>query len=155
MDLMEKHGIYSAAEMKAREEIHLEEYSKTINIEALTMLSMVKRQITPAVLNYIKDLTAVLSQKKALGDLIDSTGEETQLSTISKLYSSMIKKIDTLDRVVVEAQDVDDALAQAKFYLEKVIAAMESLRATADELETMVGEKYWPYPIYEDLLFYV
>lgn len=155
MDLMEKHGIYSAAEMKAREEIHLEEYSKTINIEALTMLSMVKRQITPAVLNYIKDLTAVLSQKKALGDLIDFTGEETQLSTISKLYSSMIKKIDTLDRVVVEAQDVDDALAQAKFYLEKVIAAMESLRATADELETMVGEKYWPYPIYEDLLFYV
>ncbi|MGL4547026.1 glutamine synthetase III family protein [Eubacterium aggregans] len=155
MDLMEKHGIYSAAEMKAREEIHLEEYSKTINIEALTMLSMVKRQITPAVLNYIKDLTAVLSQKKALGDLIDSTGEETQLSTISKLYSSMIKKIDTLDRVVVEAQDVDDAMAQAKLYLEKVIAAMESLRATADELETMVGEKYWPYPIYEDLLFYV
>ncbi|MGL4282669.1 MAG: glutamine synthetase III, partial [Eubacterium aggregans] len=151
MDLMEKHGIYSAAEMKAREEIHLEEYSKTINIEALTMLSMVKRQITPAVLNYIKDLTAVLSQKKALGDLIDSTGEETQLSTISKLYSSMIKKIDTLDRVVVEAQDVDDAMAQAKLYLEKVIAAMESLRATADELETMVGEKYWPYPIYEDL----
>ncbi|MEG1431780.1 glutamine synthetase III family protein [Eubacterium sp.] len=155
MDLMEKHGIYSAAEMKAREEIHLEEYSKTINIEALTMLSMVKRQITPAVLDYIKDLTAVLSQKKALGDLIDSTGEETQLSTISRLYSSMIKKIDTLDRVVVEAQDVDDALAQAKFYLEKVISAMESLRATADELETMVGEKYWPYPIYEDLLFYV
>ena len=72
-----------------------------------------------------------------------------------KLSGSLVKKVEILDKTVIEAQGIEDVQEQARFYQNKVIEAMESLRATADELETMVGEKYWPYPIYEDLLFYV
>jgi glutamine synthetase len=155
MAVMEKHGIYTATEMKARQEIHLEEYAKTINIEALTMLSMAKRQIVPAVMAYAKDLAEVLSQKKALGSVIDCAGEEKLLTGISSLYSLMITKIDKLEKALDGAKDQTTALDQATYYQKEVVSAMESLRETADELETTVGEKYWPYPIYEDLLFYV
>ena len=155
VELFDKHGIYTHGELDARQEIHFEDYSKTLNIEALTMLTMAKREILPAVLDYTKDLAAILTQKKALGDFIDATAEETVLETVSKLSGSLVKKVEILDKTVIEAQGIEDVQEQARFYQNKVIEAMESLRATADELETMVGEKYWPYPIYEDLLFYV
>lgn len=155
LTLMENHGIYTKTEMLARQEIHLEEYSKTINIEALTMLSMAKREITPACMAYIKDLTEILAQKKAIGLDIDASAETSLVEKASKLTGSMVKKIDALDEIVVKAQGIEDAQKQADFYQSKVIEAMEGLRAAADELEALVGEKYWPYPIYEDLLFYV
>ena len=155
VELFDKYGIYTHGELDARQEIHFEDYSKTLNIEALTMLTMAKREILPAVLDYTKDLTDILTQKKALGDFIDATAEETVLGNVSQLSGSLVKKIEVLDKTVIEAQGIEDVQEQARFYQNKVIEAMESLRATADELETIVGEKYWPYPIYEDLLFYV
>ena len=155
VELFDKHGIYTHGELDARQEIHFEDYSKTLNIEALTMLTMAKREILPAVLDYTKDLADILTQKKALGDFIDATAEETVLQNVSKLSGSLVKKVEILDKTVIEAQGIEDVQEQARFYQNKVIEAMESLRATADELETMVGEKYWPFPIYEDLLFYV
>ena len=155
VELFDKHGIYTHGELDARQEIHFEDYSKTLNIEALTMLTMAKREILPAVLDYTKDLADILTQKKALGDFIDATAEETVLQNVSKLSGSLVKKVEILDKTVIEAQGIENVQEQARFYQNKVIEAMESLRATADELETMVGEKYWPFPIYEDLLFYV
>jgi len=100
-------------------------------------------------------LSEILAQKKAIGLDIDASAETTLVEKASKLTGSMVKKIDALDEIVVKAQGIEDAQKQADFYQSKVIEAMESLRAAADELEAMVGEKYWPYPIYEDLLFYV
>ncbi|MEG0075817.1 MAG: glutamine synthetase type III, partial [Eubacterium sp.] len=155
IEVFSKHNIYSPSEIYARQEIHLAEYSKTINIEALTMLSMARREILPAVLDFTKDLAQILTQKKALGDFIDATAEETLLGTISTLSGSLVKKIENLDTVVTEGQKITSYVEKARFYQENVISAMETLRKTADELETMVSEKYWPYPIYEDLLFYV
>ncbi|MEF9917637.1 MAG: glutamine synthetase III [Eubacterium sp.] len=155
IEVFSKHNIYSPSEIYARQEIHLAEYSKTINIEALTMLSMARREILPAVLDFTKDLAQILTQKKALGDFIDATAEETLLGTISTLSGSLVKKIENLNTVVTEGQKITSYVEKARFYQENVISAMETLRKTADELETMVSEKYWPYPIYEDLLFYV
>ncbi|MDO4287574.1 MAG: glutamine synthetase III [Eubacterium sp.] len=155
VELFNKHGIYTHGELEARQEIHFEEYSKTINIEAKTMLSMAKREILPAVLDYTKDLTEVLTQKKALGSFVDATAEETLLERVSALSAQMVKAVDALEATVDKAADMAVGYEQASFYNKEVIGAMHALREPADALEALVGEKYWPYPIYEDLLFYV
>jgi glutamine synthetase len=155
LDLMEKHNIYSRKEMRARQEIHLEEYAHTISIEARTMLSIAKREIVPAGLDYMRDLSAGLTQKKALGLPVDHAAEMTILTKVSDLADQIIAKIDTLEALNYEAGTFSDEQAAADFYGTKVLAAMNALRETADQLEIIVGKKYWPYPIYEDLLFYV
>lgn len=155
LDLMEKHNIYSRKEMRARQEIHLEEYAHTISIEARTMLSIAKREIVPAGLDYMRDLSAGLTQKKALGLPVDHAAEMTILTKVSDLADQMIAKIDALEALNYEAGTLSDEQAAADFYGTKVLAAMNALRETADQLEIIVGKKYWPYPIYEDLLFYV
>ncbi len=155
VDVMARHGIYSEEEMKARQEIHLEEYAKTINIEALTMLSMARHEILPAVLKCEKDLTTILAQKKAVG--LDTKGsvEAKMAARISALAGGMLEKTDALEAANRAAQATADAQERADAYCNAVIGAMNALRAVADELETIVGREYWPYPIYEDLLFYV
>lgn len=155
LELFTKHNIYSEDEMLARQEIHLEDYSKTINIEGLTMVRMARREIIPAVLDYTQELSTILSQKKALGDLIDCSAEETLLKEISALSGKLVTKTSNLDAKLHDAQAVTGAYDQAIFYRDEVLAAMNALRETADQLECLVGEKYWPYPVYDDLMFYV
>ena len=155
VELFNKHGIYTHGELEARQEIHFEEYCKTINIEAKTMLSMAKREILPAVFDYTSELTGILAQKKALGSFVDATAEETLLERVSKASAETVKAVDALEATVDKAAAMDEGYDKAKFYNKEVIAAMDALRAPADVLESLVGEKYWPYPIYEDLLFYV
>jgi len=153
--LFENFNIYTKEEIYARQTIHFEEYTKTINIEALTMLSMAKREILPACLDFSKSLTTQLTQKKALGDLIDCRAEESLLTDVSKLSTQLTLDIKALETINTKAQKIESSYEQAKFYQEQVILAMGTLRKSADSLEEMVGESYWPYPIYEDLLFYV
>ena len=155
VELFNRHGIYTHGELEARQEIHFEEYCKTINIEAKTMLSMARREILPAVFDYTKDLAGILTQKKALGSFVDVTAEETLLERVSAYAAQVVKAVDRLDELVEKASGMNEGYDKACFYKDEVIKAMEALREPADQLEAIVGEKYWPYPIYEDLLFYV
>ncbi|MDF2878325.1 MAG: Glutamine synthetase type protein [Clostridia bacterium] len=153
--LFEKHGIFSKAEVESRCEIMLEGYSKTINIEALTMLDMAKKDILPAVIKYNQEVFTTLKLKKDL-DLNISLEKETAYATkLSNLTESLMSKIDELDNILLETKNYEDAVELAKFFREYVFEAMQTLRVVADELETIVSAANWPFPTYVDLLFYV
>ncbi len=153
--LFERHNIFTPAEMDSRYEIHLEEYIKTINIEALTMLNLAKREISPAVVTYTKEVVDTLLAKKACGAAIDVSAETTLVERLSKLSGDLIKAIDALETTLAAIKDCDSAQAEANYSCEKIIPAMETLRIAADALEEIVAKKYWPFPTYEDILFYV
>lgn len=153
--LFEKHGVYTKLELESRKEILLEKYSQTINIEALTMLEMIKKDIIPAVCNYSKDLTESALAKKDLSSDIDISLETNLVSKISSLSSCLAKKTADLEKVLLGAKDCDDSEKLAKYYHDTVLSQMNEVRAIADELETLVGKCYWPFPTYTDLLFSV
>lgn len=153
--LFERHNIFTPAEMDSRYEIHLEDYNKTINIEALTMLNLAKREISPAVVTYTKEVVDTLVAKKSCGSTIDVSAETTLSERLSALFGSFIKAIDALEETLAEARNCESAQAQANYSCEKIIPAMEALRTAADALEEIVAKKYWPFPTYEDILFYV
>ena len=153
--LFEKHGVYTKLELESRKEILLEKYCQTINIEALTMLEMVKKDIIPAICNYSKDLTQGALAKKNLSSDIDVSLETSLVSKISSLSACLSKKTSELDKVLLDAKDIDNNEELAKFYHDTVLSQMNEVRAIADELETIVGKGYWPFPTYTDLLFSV
>ena len=153
--LFEKHGVYTKLELESRKEILLEKYCQTINIEALTMLEMVKKDIIPAICNYSKDLTEGALAKKNLSSDIDVSLETSLVSKISSLSACLSKKTSKLDKVLLDAKDIEDSEELAKFYHDTVLSQMNEVRAIADELETIVGKGYWPFPTYTDLLFSV
>ena len=153
--LFEKHGVYTKLELESRKEILLEKYCQTINIEALTMLEMVKKDIIPAICNYSKDLTQGALAKKNLSSDIDVSLETSLISKISSLSACLSKKTAELDKVLLDAKDIEDSEELAKFYHDTVLSQMNEVRAIADELETIVGKGYWPFPTYTDLLFSV
>ena len=153
VDLFTKYGVYTEVELNSRCEILLENYSKVINIEALTMLDMAKKAILPAVIEFANTLAQTVNAKKAVSADINCEAEEALLKRISALSASMYKKIDELDAKVCAAKDTEEAEALAMYYKESVIPAMSELRVAADELETIVDQKYWPFPTYGKLLF--
>ena len=153
--LFEKHGVYTKLELESRKEILLEKYCQTINIEALTLLEMVKKDIIPAICNYSKDLTQGALAKKNLSSDIDVSLETSLVSKISSLSACLSKKTAELDKVLLDAKDIEDSEELAKFYHDTVLSQMNEVRAIADELETIVGKGYWPFPTYTDLLFSV
>ncbi len=146
-----KHGVLSKQELKARTEILLEVYSRQINIEAQTMLSMAKRQILPAACEYSARLAETVAAISAVG-----AGAETQsrmLGRVSELVADLEKGIGELEKVRAEAAEAKDAEKQAESYAHEVVPAMHMVRAAADELETIVDAKIWPLPIYAEMLF--
>ena len=151
--LFEKHGIYTKEEIESRYEILLDEYSKTINIEALTLCDMIQKDIIPSVCQYIKELSDTASSKKSLSSDIDCSLEVDLVSKLSSLNSCLSKRLDTLDKLLIDSKDYEGTLNTAKYYKDHIIPAMQEVRAIADELELMVSDKYWPYPTYGDLLF--
>ena len=155
INLFEKHGIFTETEVRSRCEILLENYSKTINIEALTMLDMAKKEILPAVLNYNKEVFSTLKVKQDLGLNVSVEKEQVYATKLSNLTEELMSKIDELDKVVVEAKNNEEGYELAKYYRDYVIEAMQRLRMVSDELETMVSSANWPFPTYVDLLFYV
>ena len=150
LDLFEHHGIFTEVESLARYRIKLDEYSKIINIEALTMIDMAKRSIAPAVSAYCSDLAAAALSKKELG--ISVKAEKEVLEKISDLAGVLNDKIAALESAVLEADEFKSA-EQAKYFRDSVIPAMNELRLVADELETMTAEEYWPFPSYGEMLF--
>ena len=155
IDLFVKNNVHDEVEIKARKVITLEEYAKTINIEALTMLEMAKQDILPAVSSYVKELTDTALAKKALSDAIPTSVEEDLVTTLSNDLVSFVEKIDTLSEDVVKGNDIEDAQEKANYYHDVVFAAMDELRKPADKLEMLVAKSAWPFPSYGDLIFEV
>lgn len=151
--LFKKFGVYSEVELHARQEILLENYSKVINIEALTAADMAKTEILPAVMKYGKEICDIAASKKAVG--IEPTVELATAKKVNDLTAALNEKASALSDAVVKAQAVEGEEQKARFYHDEVFSLMQSLRAVADELETIVGEKEWPYPTYDELLFNV
>ena len=148
--VFEKHGVFSPAEVESRYEILVEDYSKLLHIEMLTMLEMAKQEILPACLKYSNKIAKGIEVKKSIGIMSDS--ELKLAKELSDDVSTLIDKIDALDKIAAAAPSEND-YETAKYYKDTVIPAMDELRAIADTLETKVGKEYWPFPTYTDLLY--
>lgn len=150
--LFQKHKVHTKTEMEARYEIQMEDYCKVLNIEVMTMLEMVKREITPAVINFTKDVAdSALSMKNLIGNAAKTQVE--LVKTLSELTDALTDKTKALEDVIAKVKDYDNVTDCAKFYTASVIPAMNDVREVADKLETIVGSEYWPFPTYGDLLF--
>ncbi len=153
--LFTKHHIYSETEIKSRYEIRLENYTKTLHIETLTLQDMVYKQFAPALLNYIDDLTSSVLAKKEIGIAAGSATLEKTITKLSDLYEKVVLATDKLAEDTDKAEAIADAQEQATFYHEVVMADMEEVRGYADAAEPMIPDGYLPYPTYEQMLFYV
>ncbi|MCD8026267.1 MAG: glutamine synthetase III [Clostridiales bacterium] len=156
VNLFVKNKICSSEELRARYEIELENYSKEINIEALTMIDMAKKKIIPAVSAYVREMTDTALAKKTLSDAIPTDVEEELVTSLSNKLVCFNKKTSELEDAVIKAAEYsDDGLAYAKYYRETVFAIMQELRAVGDSMETETASEYWPYPSYGEMLFSV
>ena len=153
--LFTKHHVYTRTEMEARYEIHLENYSKILNIEALTMLEMARRDIMPAVSSYLRELSETAAAIHAASVTADCSYEESIIPEMSALLGDAYRKVRSLDEALMGAKTVEGSQALANYYRDKVFSAMAELRITIDQLETMTPSDKWPVPSYGDLLFSV
>jgi len=151
--LFERFGIFTEVELKSREEIIYETYAKTINIEALTMIDMAKKQILPAVIRYTKSLADTVIAVKEAG--ADPGVQMELLDKVSEKLSEAKKALEKLEKLVAEAAAIGNQKQQAFFYKDEVFAAMEELRTPVDALEMLVDKEVWPIPTYGDLIFEV
>ena len=154
-DLFKKHGVFSDTEINSRFEIQNDNYSKIINIEALTMIDMVKKMYLPVASAYSKELADTIIAKKNAVSSAEDTYEAELLKKISQLTSAIYSKVQTLEKAVVEVKNIEGASEIAMFYKETVFAAMNELRANVDELEGFVPSEKWPVPSYGEMLFSV
>lgn len=154
MSVMEKHKVFSRSEMNSRYEISLEKYIKTINIEALTMLEMAKRQILPACIKFGAEIAASINQIKSCGVDCDISANTDLLKEVTSLTSALKKEIADLEKKLDIAQkSQEDSYQQAVYYKDAVFTQMGNLRIIADSLEGIVDSKVWPFPTYADILF--
>jgi len=150
-----EHKVFTETELKSRLDIELDTYSKVINIEALTSISMIRKEIIPAVIEYIKDISTVAANKAVIGTSMDNSFEQKLIGKLSDLMTDLYNKCDILDEEEQNATKCTSHFEKAELFKDRVIPAMNACRKTADELETIVGKKYWPFPTYSDLLFRV
>lgn len=148
-----RHNVLTKSELESRYEIKLESYSKIINIEALTMLDMSKKDILPACIEFAKNIAETVNSIKSTGLSVDVSVEASLLKELSAALANFKADIVALEKALEKASSEEDAMASAKAYREKVLPAMEALRSEGDKLEGLVGAKYWPMPTYGDLLF--
>ncbi len=153
IELFAKNGIVTETEMHARYEIELEQYSKLLNIEALTMLEMAKKSIAPAVMEFAKELAQGISLKKCVSSSISAYAEESLLESLSSQLEAFVKKTSELEAAVSNAAEYSDNLSQAKYYRNTVFALMNELREIGDSMEKQTSRQYWPYPSYGEMLF--
>ncbi len=149
--LFTKHNIYTETEMRARYEIHLESYSKVLNIEAQTAVDMVKRDILPAVSAFTDSLSSSILSKRAVSKDIPCTAEMETLKKLSGLSGSLYEKCAQLECALLKIPE--NAQKAAAYYHDTVFTLMQEMRAIADEMETMTSAEYWPYPTYGEMLF--
>ena len=153
--LFEKYGVYSKNELHARYDILLEGYSKTIRIEARTTAEIARKDIFPAVNNFVADMCSNIAIKHEVLPAVDTTIEEDIAGKLSALNYEMMAGVSELEEYIRAAEKVSDAKPAAEFYRDKVLSAMNKVRAAADEMETLCDSSYWPMPTYGELLFSV
>lgn len=154
IEVFEKHGVLTRTELHSRYEINLEAYIKTINIEALTMLEMAKRQILPATIKFAGNIAKSINSIKETGLKVDISAQSELLEEVSSNLAQLKKNIAALEKAVADAANFEgDTYDHAVMYRDIVFSKMEELRAVADKLETIVDEEMWPFPTYGKLLF--
>ena len=153
--LMEEFGVLTKVEMYSRYEVELEHYSKIINIEALTMLEMARKQLLPAVNAYMSEVANTAASKLAVSESISVRSETKTLGRLSADADAMSDAIDTLQDAVDAAKALPSESEKAVAFHDNVLPAMDALRAAADDAETICGEDYWPLPSYSKMLYYV
>ena len=153
VQMLTSHKVFTKQELESRTEIMLENYCKSVNIEATTMLQMAKTQIIPAIENYAGDVAKKAVTKKQLDSSIACSYESSLVSKLSSLADTAFVKVGELEQVVAGLGDAKDIIEESAMIRDKVLPAMESLRAACDEAETMTEKSYWPFPTYSDLLF--
>lgn len=153
--LFSKHKVFTEVEMRSRCEVHLENYCKVLKIEALTMAEMVRKDIIPAAYTYLKRLSETAVAVKSACPELDCAMEINMLKYLRTLTDSLYVNINKLEEILAGAEKCGSELESAFYYRDKVLPVMGELRSAADEIERFVGEKYWPYPTYGELLFSV
>ena len=153
--LMEEFGVLTKVEMESRYEVEMEHYSKIINIEALTMLEMARKQLLPAINAYMSEVANTAASKLAVSEAISVRSETKTLTRLSTDADAMSDAIDALQAAVDTAEAMTDESAKAVSFHDDVLPKMDALRAAADDAETICGEDYWPLPSYSKMLYYV
>ena len=153
--LMEEFGVLTKVEMESRYEVEMEHYAKVINIEALTMLEMARKQLLPAVNAYMSEVANTAASKLAVSESISVRSETKTLGRLSADADAMSDAIDTLQDAVDAAKALPSESEKAVAFHDNVLPAMDTLRAAADDAETVCGEDYWPLPSYSKMLYYV
>ena len=153
--LMEDFGVLTKVEMESRYEVEMEHYSKIINIEALTMLEMARKQLLPAINAYMSEVANTAASKLAVSEAISVRSETKTLTRLSTDADAMSDAIDALQAAVDTAEAMTDESAKAVSFHDDVLPKMDALRAAADDAETICGEDYWPLPSYSKMLYYV
>ncbi|MEF2653218.1 MAG: glutamine synthetase III [Blautia sp.] len=153
--MLTSHKVFSKAELESRCEIMLENYCKTIVIEANTMVDMAKREIIPAVEAYVMELAKTISLKKSVNEMLACQYENSLIKRLSSLTDQMAFQTDALENALIKIQDAEDIEEQACELRDTVLTRMQELRIVCDEAETVTAKKYWPFPTYGDLLFSV
>ena len=152
-DLLTGHKVFSMAELRSRCEIMLENYTKTVSIEALTMIDMARKEILPAVEEYTASVAAGVAAKRAAVAQLSCSYEAGLVSKLSQLTDQIAQRTDELELAMVHLGDESDVMVQADYVRDEILPKMGSLRAAVDEAETMTAKKYWPFPSYGELLF--
>ena len=155
VQLMEDFGVLTKVEMHSRYEVEMEHYSKIINIEALTMLEMARKQLLPAINAYMSEVANTAASKLAVSEAISVRSETKTLTRLSTDADAMSDAVDALQAAVDTAEAMTDESAKAVSFHDDVLPKMDALRAAADDAETICGEDYWPLPSYSKMLYYV
>ena len=153
--MLTAHKIFSPAELHSRYEILLENYSKTVNIEALTMVDMARKEILPAVEGYTKSLAETLAAKKAAVAGLPCKYETATIAKLSELSDEIADATADLDGEIAKFQAIEDVTEAANDIRDVILGKMDALRAVCDEAETITAKEFWPFPTYSDLLFSV
>ena len=151
--LFTKHKVFTEEELQSRYEIFLENYSKTIHIESLTMQEMVRKDFTSGLVSYMKDVTNEALKKKQLLPQLKCTYEDEIITTLDETSEKISKSLDKLSKDTQKAEKETDELKAAKFYHETILADMDALRSSVDKAEAIIPDGYLPYPTYGEMLF--
>ena len=151
--MLSRMKVYTLDELKSRRDINLENYTKTIIIEANTMVDMARTQIAPAIENYLSDVAKAAMNKKAIVPTLKCSYETKLIEELSYLIDEITANLERLENAICKVKGVEDIIEQSKMVRDTLIPLMSELRMPCDKAEMMTERSYWPFPVYSDLLF--
>jgi glutamine synthetase len=153
--LFEKHRVLSPTEVASRQEVLLENYTKVTNVECLTLIDLVKKDILPSVLNHENSLLELRAQKKAFGASLMTELEDEEITFLSEMTHILYREVKQVEEDSEKGKQISDTLSSAQFAHDTLFADMARIRSVVDRLETRVAREYWPYPTYSEILYSV